>query len=149
METNKNCNYCYSCNSCNSCNYCNYCNSCKNLKMTEYNIFCYSKNYDDKDSFQQKRYRVFNKEVGEKRWYEIKDIINKIIPSKDIMLGEFYKSITMEQWKKLLEIPEAEGFKEGFEYISGSKINLEEKENLSGKIVSVIIDNKTYSAKIL
>jgi hypothetical protein len=29
--------------------------------MTEYNIFCYSEN--DKNSFQQKIYRAFNKEV--------------------------------------------------------------------------------------
>ena len=91
--------------------------------MTEYNIFCFSKNYNDENSFQQKRFRAFNKEVGEKRHCEILDLVRKIIPNdKKLQLGDFWKSVTQEQWQKLLAIPEAKDFKDGFEYISGVKI---------------------------
>ena len=126
------CYYCYSCYSCNSCNYCNYCYSCnscyscyycKNLKMTEHNIFCYSRNYNDEYSFQQKRYRAFNKEVGEDRYYKIKGEVADILDSPNLQLTDFWKQVTQEQWNKLLSIPEAKDFKEGFEYISGVKID--------------------------
>ncbi len=40
--------------------------------MTENNIFCFSKFFNDKDSFQQKKYRAFNKELTEKRYNEVK-----------------------------------------------------------------------------
>ena len=126
MNTNcDSCNYCDYCNSCNSCNYCYYCNSCdscKNLRMTEYNLFCYSKNYNDDQSFQQKRYKAFNKEVGRERYNEILKQVNDILGSSKLKLTDFWEQVTQEQWKKLLSIPEAHDFKEGFEYISGQKI---------------------------
>jgi hypothetical protein len=114
--------------------------------MTEYNIFCYSKKYNDKDSFQQKKFRAFNKEVSEKRYNEIYILIKKILPKKDLKLSDFWESVTPEQWKKLLEIPEASDFKEGFEYISDVKIP--EFNSLKGKEVSLTIDNKIYKAII-
>jgi len=115
--------------------------------MSEYNIFCYSTSYNNEESFQQKRYRAFNKEVGEKRYNEILDILNKILPKKDLLLSDFWKQVTIEQWNQLLAIPEAKDFKEGFEYISGVKLPVDEI-NLSGKEVTVTIDNKTYKAVI-
>ena len=71
--------------------------------MTEYNIFCWAKKYDDKDSFQQKRYRVFNKKVGKDRYYEIKKQIDEIF--KDLKIDE-WKKVENKQWKQLSEIPE-------------------------------------------
>ena len=123
------CNYCDYCDYCNYCNYCNYCyscDSCKNLKMTEYNIFCYSKNYNDDSSFQQKRYRAFNKEVGQNRYNQIVTEVRNILSNPKLKLTDFWKQITDDQWKRLLAIPEAQDFKEGFEYISGQKINLDD-----------------------
>ena len=115
--------------------------------MTEYNVFCYSKEYNDENSFQQKRYRAFNKQLTEKRYSEVLAICNNILKfSKEKTLSENWESVTQEQWKQLLAIPEAADFKEGFEYISGCKI---ETESLIGKVVSVTIGNKTYTAKII
>ena len=39
--------------------------------MTEYNMFCSAKEYNDDDSFQQKRYRIFNKQLTEKEYNAI------------------------------------------------------------------------------
>jgi len=116
--------------------------------MTEHNLFCYSTEYNDKNSFQQARYRAFNKLVGEKKYNEIKAQVEKIIPVKgDMKLSDFWASVTQAQWKQLLAIPEASDFKTGFEYISGRKIEVEEI-SLSGKEVSVTLDGKTYTAVI-
>lgn len=99
--------------------------------MTEYNLFCYSEDYGDENSFQQKNYRAFNKEVGKCRYYEIRHLVFKIIPNpKKLQLTDFWQSITQDQWQQLLAIPEANDFKEGFEFISDCKIeNRKEKES--------------------
>ena len=80
--------------------------------MTEYNIFCVSKKYDDENSFQQERYRAFNKVVGEERY----DFIVQLI--KDDILGDLklelnknswtdeWKKVTPEQWSRMKDIPE-------------------------------------------
>ena len=115
--------------------------------MTEYNLFCYSTNYNDNNSFQQKRYRVFNKEVGEKRYEEILKTIKSILPPQNISLDSYWKSITQKQWQQLLNIPEGADFKEGFEYISSCKIE-EQMPNLSGSYVEVIVNGKSYKAII-
>jgi hypothetical protein len=93
--------------------------------MTEYNLFCYSEKYNDEKSFQQKRYRTFNKEVGEKRYNEILKLVNEIIPQKQLSFTESFSSVTKTQWNKLLQIEEAKDFIKGFEYISGCKIEIE------------------------
>jgi hypothetical protein len=141
-NTNNTCNSCYYCDSCDSCDSCDY---CKNLKMTELNIFCCSQKYNDDNSFQQKRYRAFNKEVVKKRYYEICDIVNKTLSNPDkLPLTEFWESITKEQWTKLSQIPE---FDKGVvEFITGIKLDL--TPPLSGKKVSVTIDGKTYTATV-
>ena len=46
--------------------------------MTEYNYFCWSEKYDDDNSFQQKRYRVFNVEVSKEEYEKIIKIFNKL-----------------------------------------------------------------------
>ena len=103
--------------------------------MTEYNLFCYSEKYNDENSFQQKRYRAFNKQLTEQRYREVLTECNNILKfSKEKTLYENWKSVTQEQWKQLLSIPEASDFKEGFEFISDCKIGT---ESLIGKVVSV------------
>jgi hypothetical protein len=126
-DTNTNCDSCYSSNSCDSCDSCHSCDSCrwcKNLKMTEFNLFCYSKKQNDDDSFQQDRYRAFNIMVGQGRYYEIlatvRDILGDTLKGKAYHAG--WKDVTSDQWQKLLAIPEAVDFRAGFEYISGVNI---------------------------
>lgn len=92
--------------------------------MTEYNLFCYSKEYNDANSFQQKRYRVFNKEVGKERYEAILKLVNEIVTQKQLTFSDGFKSITQTHWNQLLAIPEASDFKEGFEFISGCKIEV-------------------------
>ena len=90
--------------------------------MSEYQVFCFSKEFNNENSFQQKRFRAFNKEVEDKRFWEIKTSVCNILGTLDKQLSNFWKGVTQEQWNKLLEIPEAKDFKEGFEYISDVKI---------------------------
>ena len=104
--------------------------------MTEKNIFCYSENYNDESSFQQKRYRVFNKEVGEIRYYEIEIKVTEILGRPKMKQEDFWKQVTQDQWQQLLAIPEAKDFKAGFEYISGQKISLDDE-------VEVTVEGKT------
>jgi deoxyhypusine synthase len=97
--------------------------------MTEYNTFCYSENYNDENLFQQPRYRVFNKEVGEERYKEIEEKINQILSGLKLELGksswkEEWEKVTTEQWEQLMSLAEevrGDDFKEGFEFISGVK----------------------------
>ena len=107
--------------------------------MTEYNIFCQSDKYNDKNSFQQKRYRAFNKEVGKERYYKILNLIKYDI-LKDIKLElnensweDEWKKVSSEQWKRILAIPEAD--KKVIEKIIGFELNEPEIE----------IDGKKYS----
>jgi len=94
-----------------NCGYCYYCNFCNKLKMTEYNIFCASETYNDDNSFQQPRYRAFNKKVGKERYNQISKLIKNDI-FKDFTLDtrrdwtEEWRRVTPEQWKRLSEIPE-------------------------------------------
>lgn len=105
--------------------------------MTEYNIFCYSEKFNDENSFQQKRYRAFNKEVGKDRYYEIKSLVNEILKDfKSDLKNNYWKTewlkVTKDQWKKLLSIPEAKDFKAGFEFIAGGiEINIDEAEEMT------------------
>ena len=39
--------------------------------MTEYNLFCYAEKYNDEDSFQQPRRRVFNKQITQEEYKKI------------------------------------------------------------------------------
>ena len=92
--------------------------------MTEYNLFCYSEQYNDANSFQQERYRAFNQVVGKVRYYELLELVKTILG--DTLKGKTYydgwKAVTSDQWQALLAIPEAVDFRAGFEFISGVKI---------------------------
>lgn len=79
--------------------------------MTEFNLFCYAKEFNDKNSFQQERYRVFNKKVTEKRYKEVLSEVNKIF--KDLKLelnknswADEWKKVTKKQWVELSKIKE-------------------------------------------
>lgn len=105
--------------------------------MTEYNLFCYSENYNDENSFQQKRYRAFNKEVGKERYKDIKDQVNKILNDLKLELNQNnwtdeWKKVTKDQWKQILAIPEAD--KSVIEAIIGFEIKVGTQTiNIEGK----------------
>ena len=109
--------------------------------MTEHNIFCQSDNLNDENSFQQKKYRAFNKDVGETRYREILDLIrNDILKDLKLELNENswedeWKKVTAEQWQRILTIPEAD--KKVIEKIIGFELRLDEPE--------IEIDGKKYS----
>lgn len=94
--------------------------------MTEFNTFCWSENYNDDKSFQQKRYRIFNKEYSKDAYKNIVNAIKSIIPNPNkLKLSEFWKTITQDQIKKLMNIKDLEFDVEGFEYITGIKVQKE------------------------
>lgn len=106
--------------------------------MAEYNLFCYSENYNDENSFQQKRHRAFNKEVGDKRYCEIRDLISTILKDFKLELNENYwtnewKKVTDNQWRQILAIPEAD--KSVIEAIIGFELKLGDTQtiNIEGK----------------
>jgi len=109
--------------------------------MTEHNLFCYSETYNDRDSFQQNRWRAFNKEVGEKRYREILEEVRAIIPQTKLKTKDYWKTVTQDQWELLLAIPEAKGFEEGFEYISGVEITKQHTITIDGKVIHISKDS--------
>ncbi len=112
MMNNTNCYYCnycyscdscYSCNSCNSCDFCNscnFCNYCINLKMTEYNYFCYA---DDKtkDWFQRPRYQVFNTQLTKEEYSDISKVNIKLELDKNESYATRYKTAFSNAWQEL------------------------------------------------
>lgn len=110
---------------CNSCNFCNFCNFCKNLKMTEYNYFCWSDEYGEENSFQQKRYRVFNVEVTEDEY----DAIAKLSPKLEFDVNESYATRFQTAFEKYWNTLDEKGKQEyydiphfdwkGFTFITG------------------------------
>ena len=59
--------------------------------MTEYNLFCWAKAYNDENSFQQKRYRIFNVEVSEEEYNKIAIPKIKLELDKDLSYDARYK----------------------------------------------------------
>ena len=113
--------------------------------MTEYNLFCWAEKYNDDDSFQQKRWRAFNKEVGEKRWREIRDEVRETLSNLKLELNENswadeWKKVKPEQWKQILEIPEAD--KDIIEKIVGFELPKSESK-------MIIMNGKPYSEDTL
>ena len=98
--------------------------------MTEFNLFCYAEKYNDSDSFQQKRYRAWNKEVGEDRYKEIKE---KVLNIMEEVKPELNENSWKEEWGKVpnsvwLEISKIPEFdKEITEKIINNKISLEQE----------------------
>jgi hypothetical protein len=97
--------------------------------MTEYNTFCWSERYNDDKSFQQKRYRIFNKEYSKSAYEKITSKIKSIIPNPNkLKLSEFWKTITQDQIKSIMNIEDLEFDVEGFECITGIKVQKELSE---------------------
>ncbi len=121
--------------------------------MTEYNYFCWAKEYNDKDSFQQKSYRVFNVEVGEEEYRKIEKLYDNLEfdPNESYTtrfqtaFKKMWNSITPERQQRYLKIPFFNW--EGFTFITG--ITPEDvKDTMEGKEVEIVIDGKTYKAVI-
>jgi hypothetical protein len=96
--------------------------------MTERNTFCWSTEYNDDNSFQQERFRIFNQVYNHDTYHNITVNINKIL--KDTKLNE----ITQDQIKLIKAIPDLIFNDYGFTYITGVVID----EKLTG----VVIDEK-------
>ena len=97
--------------------------------MTEYNIFCYAEVYNDEDSFQQKRYRVFNKQLTEEEYSQtsaelpiIKLEFNNGIDSNK-RYKEAWSRVSQEDIEKCKQIPYFDA--EIFEKITGVDVRQE------------------------
>lgn len=93
--------------------------------MTEYNYFCWSKKYNDENSFQQKRYRVFNVEVGKEEYNKIKKIYHELEFDKSESYTTRFQTAFKKMWDKLSEDEKQEYLNiphfnwEGFTFITG------------------------------
>jgi len=99
-------------------------------------IFCLGEGkYERKGIGFQKYNMAFNKQVTEKRNSEIRNLIRTDI-LKDLKLelnkedwSDEWKKVTNKQWKRILEIPEAD--KEVIEGIIGFELDLKENEEMT------------------
>lgn len=125
--------------------------------MTEYNYFCWSEEYNDENSFQQKRFRVFNTEVSKEEYDKIKKIYHKIELNPDDDYTVRFKNGFRKMWNTLskegkqeyLDIPHFN--MKWFTFITGiteDDIKELKTESLSGKEVEVIVNGTTYTAII-
>ena len=69
--------------------------------MTKFNLFCYSDEYGDKDSFQQKSYRVFNTQITENEYIKIKIPKIKLFFDKDEEVASRYQTAFKKAWELL------------------------------------------------
>ena len=104
--------------------------------MTEYNYFCWSEKFNDKDSFQQKRYRVFNVEVSESEYNKIRKIYHKLEFDKDESYVTRFQTAFKKMWNDLNKEEKQEYFDiphfnwEGFTFITGIKKETTEEMTL-------------------
>ena len=100
--------------------------------MTERNYFCWSEKYNDKDSFQKKRYRVFNVEVREEEYKKIKKIYHELEFDENESYETRFQTAFKKMWDKLSDKERQEYFDiphfdwKGFTYIT--RIGKEEKK---------------------
>ncbi len=93
--------------------------------MTEYNYFCWSNEYNSDTSFQQKRYRVFNVEVGEEKYNNIKKIYHKLEFDEEEDYSTRFRTAFKKMWNTLTQEEKQEYFDiphfnwEDFTYITG------------------------------
>ena len=100
--------------------------------MSEYNLFCFAKEFNDNDSFQQKRYRVFNKEVDKKRYFEILNTVKEIFKNLKLELNKNswikeWQKVKTENWLELSKIPEFD--QKVVEDIIGFKLKIGKKKS--------------------
>jgi len=123
--------------------------------MTEYNYFCWSTAYNSDTSFQQKRYRVFNVEVGEKEYTKLKKVYHKLEfdynESSSTRYATAFKKmrdwLTEEQQQEYLDIPHFSW--EGFTYITGITPDDVKRTSIVGKEAKVEIDGREYRVKVI
>ena len=93
--------------------------------MTEYNYFCWSENYNDDNSFQQKRYRVFNVEVWKEEYNKINKIYRKLDFDKNESYSTRFQTAFKKMWDKLTQEEKQEYYNiphfnwEWFTFITG------------------------------
>ena len=103
--------------------------------MTEYNYFCWSENYNDENSFQQKRYRVFNVQVSKEEYENITKIYHKLEFDKDENYYTRFQTAFKKMWDTLTQDEKQEYFdiphfdRTGFTFITGIKKEEEEEED--------------------
>ena len=93
--------------------------------MTECNYFCWGKVYNNENSFQQKRHRVFNVEVSKEEYDNISKIYNKLEFDKDERYSTRFQTAFKKMWNELskedkqryFDIPHFDW--EGFTFITG------------------------------
>jgi len=81
--------------------------------MTEFNYFCWSENYDDENSFQQKKYRVFNVEISKEEYEKIPKLYKKLeLDVKESYYTRFqtafkkmWVTLTQEEKQEYFDIP--------------------------------------------
>jgi hypothetical protein len=131
--------------------------------MTEYNTFCYSESYNDENSFQQKRFRVFNKELEKEEYFSVKNKVEAILDGLKLELNENswteeWEKVTSKQWVKLFELAvevRGDNFKEGFEFISGINLDFvkEPVEDVTEEEIKMILkfikQNLNIIAKVI
>lgn len=114
--------------------------------MTEYNYFCWSEKLNDRDSFQQPRYRVFNVQLSKEEYEKIPKInlelkFDRNEPSAkryQTAFRKMWQRLTKEEQKKYLDIPHFNW--EGFTFITGiTKEDGESKKKiiLDGKEIEI------------
>jgi len=93
--------------------------------MTEYNYFCWSEKFNNENSFQQKRYRVFNVEVWKEEYNKINKIYRKLEFDKNESYSTRFQTAFKKMWDKLTEKEKQEYFDtphfnwEWFTFITG------------------------------
>ena len=71
--------------------------------MTEWNYFCWSTKYNSSTSFQQKRWRVFNVEVGESEWRKIKKLYRPLEMDENESYTTRFQTAFKKMWSKLTQ----------------------------------------------
>lgn len=100
--------------------------------MTEYNYFCWADEYNNENSFQYKRYRVFNVEVGREEYHEIKKIYRKLKFDQTEAYSTRFQTAFKKMWDGLSKEERQEYLKishfnaEGFKFITGVDVNANE-----------------------
>jgi len=120
--------------------------------MTEYNYFCWSENFNDKNSFQQTRYRVFNVEVWEEEYNKIKKINHKLEFDNNESYETRFQTAFKKMWdwlskeerQEYLDIPHFNA--EWFKFITWIDID---KEQVKRKITLELTEEQIEQVKNL
>lgn len=117
--------------------------------MTEYNYFCWSEEHNDDNSFQQKRYRVFNVEVTEEEYDSINKIHHELEFDPDessttrlkTAFKKMWDKLTDEEKNKYYDIPHFDWY--GFTFITGIEKEEGEKDRAFEEEI-ITLNGKKY-----